>query len=570
MKMITYYQVMSYHGIFTYLKPNVPIIKSHGANLSVSGLKINNVLEGDLMYYQKLDDDTVQVMDIKQRAEHRISGVLQITCAKRFGLTKRGVPVYNFVPLSWRYPNFMVASNIRAKQDYPKNVYMVVEFNEWTIDQKYPSGRCINVLGAVDNMDAQEKAILFKNGIYTKGYPKSLSLPVPSPVSDSNLNLSFTDKSIIAIDPEGSKDLDDAFHIDDDHIYVHIADVDATFNRDHIIESDIAKRMTSIYGQLRVYNMLPSEFSDNYISLNTSSPKAAITVVLDKQLNGQFVHQSCIKVTKCLTYDRAQTILDGPANNSIINVTMRKLSELTGQTDTHKMIESIMVATNVYIGQVLSERGVPFLIRVMPRLSGSVVSEVLPYLKYRGAKGAKYTVHNADICTDHGALGVSNYVHFTSPIRRYADLITQRIIKGQAYTEEQLNDIALRLNEYNINVKRYYRDVTIMKLSYKIPAGESYNTTGFIVDYNDETHYVFVYLPDYDVEYKYPLFNNNIQSITVEKSTDNLTVTNMHLNKAYTIPLFKSVDITLSVNPKAIRLNQRVIMHISGLSELFF
>lgn len=568
-----------YVGIFTYLKPNAPIIKPldmHQDSYTVSNRKTNRALEGDHVYYMPTSNDAADVVGIKQRAKHtRIVGVLQVTSAKRFGLTKRGLPIYNFVPLSWHYPNFMVASNVRVKQDQPKNVYMLVEFHEWTVSQKYPAGKCLDVLGTLDNMEAQDRALLSKNGIYTKRYPKiPAPAPAPAPTPMPAPAPAEQNQSIIAIDPEGSLDLDDAFHIHDDHIYVHIADVDATFGIDHVIEPEISKRLTSIYGQMRVYNMLPSEFSNNLISLNTHGSKNVITVVLDKQLHGKDVYPNCIKVAKALSYKRAQAILDGPGNNSIINKTIRKLSDITKQTDTHKMIEAIMVATNVYIGQTLAERRSPFLIRVMPKLSGSVSSEVLSYLKYRGAEGAKYTVTDGTNSSDehgHGALNVSNYVHFTSPMRRYADLVTQRIIKGYRYTKEQLEAIAQRLNDYNLHVKRYYRDNTIMKLSHDIPVGKVHHTTGYIVDYNHETNYVFVYLSDYAMEYKYPLFNDSIQSIiSVTKTQTELEITNSHSGETFEIPMFKQLDITLSVNPEAIRLTQRVILHISGLSELFF
>jgi ribonuclease R len=145
----------------------------------------------------------------------------------------------------------------------------------------------------------------------------------------------------------------------------------------------------------------------------------------------------------------------------------------TQQTESHRLIEHLMIAANQAVARLLSERGVPTLYRVHERpepaaadrllaqlasldvptppapaperMTGDEAAEVvaqaselvdehvrraghgrtaLTFLVLRALKQAHYTPLNLG----HAGLGLTHYCHFTSPIRRYPDLVCHRAL----------------------------------------------------------------------------------------------------------------------------------------------
>ena len=66
--------------------------------------------------------------------------------------------------------------------------------------------------------------------------------------------------------------------------------------------------------------------------------------------------------------------------------------------------------------------------------------------------------------SNHFALGLEEYCHFTSPIRRYADLVTHRVIKSiidkkvSSYSQDEIDEIALVCSEKDREAEKIVRE----------------------------------------------------------------------------------------------------------------
>jgi ribonuclease R len=79
--------------------------------------------------------------------------------------------------------------------------------------------------------------------------------------------------------------------------------------------------------------------------------------------------------------------------------------------------------------------------KLVAKIEGKPEERILSYLMLRSLKQARYSVENEG----HFALAAESYTHFTSPIRRYPDLIVHRLLKGRAVPD--LAQIAVECSE---------------------------------------------------------------------------------------------------------------------------
>lgn len=320
------------------------------------------------------------------------------------------------------------------------------------------------------------------------------------------------------IDPASARDFDDAISAAPEdgggwRIWVHIADVSAFVSPRSLVDREAYRRGTSVYVPGAAEPMLPEVLSNGVCSLVAGEDRLAVTtemVVRDGAVASAAFYRSVIRSDERLDYDRVDRIFAGSegvaepwgaplaaaraaaatlgearaARGALVlgsvepEFTFDRAGNVVGQkssvqTESHRLIEHLMIATNEQVARVLDERGVPALYRVheqpeavaaerlveqlaslgvpTPPVPGGhmtrqqaadVVAEAsalldswvaahdgrgrraLTRLVLRALKQAYYDPQNRG----HAGLRSPRYCHFTSPIRRYPDLVCHRAL----------------------------------------------------------------------------------------------------------------------------------------------
>jgi ribonuclease R len=76
--------------------------------------------------------------------------------------------------------------------------------------------------------------------------------------------------------------------------------------------------------------------------------------------------------------------------------------------------------------------------KLVAKIEGKPEERILSYLMLRSLKQARYSAENVG----HFALAADSYTHFTSPIRRYPDLIVHRLLRGWIAEQTELSSLA--------------------------------------------------------------------------------------------------------------------------------
>ena len=168
---------------------------------------------------------------------------------------------------------------------------------------------------------------------------------VSKEVSDADREgrLDLRDVSMVTIDGEDAKDLDDAVSLSmDGELYelgVHIADVTNYVQENSALDREALKRGTSVYLVDRVIPMLPHTLSNGICSLNEGVDRLALSCLMKINHKGEVVDykiaETVIRVDRRMSYTAVKQILEEQDEKTIAEYKelvpmFEKMEELAG------------------------------------------------------------------------------------------------------------------------------------------------------------------------------------------------------------------------------------------------
>jgi len=295
----------------------------------------------------------------------------------------------------------------------------------------------------------------------------------------------------ITIDWKDSLDLDDGVWAERTAnggycLWIHISDVSEFVPPFSPLDLEALRRGTSIYRRDTTHNMFPSELANGTFSLDPSGgDKLTCTLQIDLDSDWgvtdyQFFES---RFTNLRRYDYKSFWADYANPDSQHYSTLHLLNEISKklrkkrlsqwgilnfdddrwltldalhkqQEDSysgakcHKIIESLMVLANTIVWNHLAKQ--PWVKSLYRRHD---LKEKFGFFYHKPCK--------------HAGLGVQNYAQFTSPIRRFWDLVEHRILKALIrwgdllYTDEDIRCIAEHANNVWFLVKTYWSQIKI-------------------------------------------------------------------------------------------------------------
>jgi len=359
----------------------------------------------------------------------------------------------------------------------------------------------------------------------------------------------LTGLELLTIDGPMTRDYDDALSVrpldQGTEVGIHIADAAEFVPRDGPLDEEALERATSLYLPDSKIPMLPPLLSEGVCSLKQGEKRLALSLLIrfdqdDRLLDYRFT-LSRVRVHRQLTYTgandlmsadrtlgylfrlgtrlRRQRIVKGALHlplpelriwvnhNGIIHI-----SRVDREAPSQVVVSELMILANALAAAELAARAVPAIYRSQEKpqevlFDPESVGDDL-YLKYRQRR----FLSRAELGIapkPHNGLGMEAYTSWTSPIRRYVDLVVQRQLKSMALGASPAHDrdglgeivarVALPQSRAQL-IKRKWTRYWILKY---LERERIKTLDALVLDQGVRNYYLL--LPDYLLEANMPL-----------------------------------------------------------------
>ncbi len=331
-----------------------------------------------------------------------------------------------------------------------------------------PASRILELRLRLGDLEPETDPVAARSGIPILFDPGLWLQARPSAVGEA------LDLDAFSIDSADSPDHDDAISLqalpDGWQLGIHISDVAAQIPNGTELLREAQNRVSSLYLPSGSVPLLPPELSHHAFSLLAGAPRPALSlfVRLDndlRPLNYEF-RRVTLRPARNLTYDEVDARIAEQPYSTLLNVCRKLQSERTGGANENRqrygwnlkvaggeiqmqrvdnlsparfLVEELMILYNRMMAEQASSRDLPLIFR-----------NIAQYPEYSEDEDTPAPGIQAYLATEgkyHPGIGSQAYLHATSPIRRFTDIVNQAqfesLLTGsdQPYERGQLEDL---------------------------------------------------------------------------------------------------------------------------------
>lgn len=508
----------------------------------INAKNVNGAMDNDLVLLQVVEGDEAKVLKVIERDNDNLIA----TVVGKNLIIRLDDP---------RYRDYRLSVVNRKDFKLVKGLKLQIKVLEFKQPLKV---EIVRIIGHEDDPGVDISSVLLANGIKLEFAEATLdeanSIPQQVELPELLKRKDLSQRTIVTIDGDDSKDFDDAISIEKIPegfmLGVHIADVSHYVKENSPLDKEAYERGTSVYVCDRVVPMLPHVLSNGICSLNPGVDRLCLSVDMKIDQQGEVIdydlYPSVIRSSARMTYNNVNKILAGDPRlqaqykalvpmffdmaecAKLIRNRRNDKGAIEFDTDeayvivdkngkpidikvrergvSQAIIEDFMICANECVARIMKFQSLPCIYRVHESPKIEKLKEFALIAKIRGHrfKGDLANIRPLDIqkcldsftdeqehsvlstmmlrcmqkarydasCVGHFGLASSEYLHFTSPIRRYPDLIVHRMVRKYLFEqnyadmdkdEKMVVDAALQSSECEDKATYAQRDVLDMK-----------------------------------------------------------------------------------------------------------
>ena len=436
------------------------------------------------------------VLDSPLKQQQNIPGILILENNRSYGRTNNKKRLlYRCKPHNPSYPHFLVPYEIPMgfNKNF-RNKYVTFKYDSW--EDKHPRGILSQTLGDTDDLDAYYEYQLFcrelhqpitkciqqcKAKIHENPRDAWIQHILSTPNQYGNI-IRDNNPYIFAIDPEDCTDRDDALsvrRVDDTYtiVTVYIANVWVWIEAFDLWDY-IGSRMSTIYLPNKKRSMLPSILTEDICSLDAG--KTCFVMAMDfhiqnNQLTWDPPRQKLIHVQKQFHYEDPK-LAKYPGFRALETVT-KQLSPTVG--DSHDVVAYWMTQMNTAMAGLMRQKEIG-IFRVVSSTTNTLPSTTTTHTTsplitspqttpksmesflriWEQKLSGKYSLFHPTMDYHHCIMNISEYVHFTSPIRRMIDLLNHLLWLSTQFELPSKCKVFVEQCEYQIeSINRQYKQI---------------------------------------------------------------------------------------------------------------